>query len=440
MSTPGDTGASPAPAGGTHGPGSGASPAGRRFPERPPLVRRRDGRWLAGVCSGIAVHLGWPVWVVRLCVVCLAMADYLGVVLYAAMWVLLPDQPPEPEAPGLAAARHADMRRTPRRHRSTQTTVSVAAVVVLCVGLLLLGRAIGFGPGNGFFWPIALAAVGVALVWRQADGPDDAAQADTPRWIAPLVSNARWASVLRMAAGMSMVGAAVWLVAYNQVSGPNLPSVLAVAALTLVGFCVVAAPWINQMRTSLNQAREEKLLADARADMAAHLHDSVLQTLALIQRQADDPKAVSSLARRQERELRSWLYGEAAGPQTFHVALAAAGSEVEDERGVPVEVICIGDAPMSDGLEATIRAAREAMTNAVKHSGAPKVDVYAEVDDEHVEVFVRDRGVGFDLAGIGEDRMGVQRSIIERMERHGGTARVRTAPGEGTEVRLEMSR
>lgn len=425
--------------GAPRGPVTGASPAGRRRPEHPALVRRRDGRWLGGVCMGIAVHLGWPVWVVRLCVVCLAMADYLGVVLYAAMWVLLPDQPPEPEAPGLAAARHADMRRTPR-NPTAQTTVSVMAVLVLCVGLLLLGRAIGFGPGNGFFWPIALAAVGVALVWRQADGSDDAAAEDTPRWLAPLVSGARWASVLRMAAGMSMVGAAVWLVAYSQVSGPNLPSVLAVAALTLVGFCVVAAPWFNQMRSSLNQAREEKLLADARADMAAHLHDSVLQTLALIQRQADDPKAVSQLARRQERELRSWLYGEAAGPQTFHAALVTAGNEVEDERGVPIEVICIGDAPMSDGLEATIRAAREAMTNAVKHSGAAKVDVYAEVDDEHVEVFVRDRGVGFDLASIGEDRMGVQRSIIERMERHGGTARVRTAPGEGTEVRLEMSR
>jgi signal transduction histidine kinase len=174
--------------------------------------------------------------------------------------------------------------------------------------------------------------------------------------------------------------------------------------------------------------------------MAAHLHDSVLQTLALIQRHADDPKAVQQLARRQERELRTWLYGDEPKETTFKVALTAAGTEVEDERGIPIEIVVVGDCEASDRVLALVRAAREAMVNAAKHSGADKIDVYAEVDEDTVEVFIRDRGVGFDLDAVGEDRMGVKGSIIDRMARHGGTATVRSSPGDGTEVRLEITR
>jgi len=206
----------------------------------------------------------------------------------------------------------------------------------------------------------------------------------------------------------------------------------------VAGVVIVGAPWLYQLRRSLSDAREEKIVSDARADMAAHLHDSVLQTLALIQRQAEDPKAVASIARRQERELRSWLYDEVTNSTTFRAALATAATEVEDERGVEIEVVCVGDAPLTPDLEAVVRAAREAMMNAAKHSGAPAVDVYAEIEDGVLEVFIRDRGKGFEMEAIGDDRMGVRRSIIERLERHGGSARVRSEPGEGTEVRLEM--
>jgi signal transduction histidine kinase len=173
--------------------------------------------------------------------------------------------------------------------------------------------------------------------------------------------------------------------------------------------------------------------------MAAHLHDSVLQTLALIQRQSEDPKAVQQLARRQERELRTWLYGEEAAESSLKAALIAAAAEVEDERGVPVEVVVVGDSDTSEAVQALVRAAREAMVNAAKHSGADKIDVYAEVFDGVAEVFVRDRGQGFDLDAVAEDRMGVKGSIIDRMVRHGGRAVVRSTPGEGTEVRLEMT-
>ena len=180
--------------------------------------------------------------------------------------------------------------------------------------------------------------------------------------------------------------------------------------------------------------------ADARADMAAHLHDSVLQTLALIQRQSEDPRAVQQIARRQERELRTWLYGEELAGTTLKAALTSAAAEVEDERGVPVELVVVGDAEPSDSLQALVQAAREAMVNAAKHSGADKIDVYAEVADDVVEVFVRDRGRGFDPSAVPEDRMGVQGSIVNRMARHKGTATVRSRPGDGTEVRLEIRR
>ena len=210
--------------------------------------------------------------------------------------------------------------------------------------------------------------------------------------------------------------------------------------LALAGLAIVLAPWLYRSRTALNTARAEKVRADARADMAAHLHDSVLQTLALIQRQADDPKAIQQLARRQERELRTWLYGDELHETTLKAALTAAAVEVEDERGIPVELVMVGDCDTSDPVQSLVRAAREAMVNAAKHSGADKIDVYAEVDEERIEVFVRDRGQGFDLDSVADDRMGVKGSIIDRMARHGGTATVRSTPGDGTEVRLEITR
>ena len=169
-------------------------------------------------------------------------------------------------------------------------------------------------------------------------------------------------------------------------------------------------------------------------------HDSVLQTLALIQKHADDGRTVAKLARAQERDLRGWLYGEDAHPETsVAAALRAAAAEVEDAFGVPVEVVTVGDVAVDEPRRPLVLAAREAMVNAAKHSGAEQVDVFAECTDAQVEVFVRDRGRGFDEASVPEDRLGVRNSIVDRMRRHGGTAAIRTAPGDGTEVRLAMS-
>ncbi|MGB3954507.1 MAG: PspC domain-containing protein [Brooklawnia sp.] len=420
------------------------SPAGRSHPTRPPLYRDRNGAWLGGVASGIARHLGWPAWLIRLCFIGLTLSNILTVAVYGVLWMVLPDTPPDDRPPGLKAASHQGLREEAVGQRRGSNVGRVTAVLMIGFGLVMLAQALGLGIANAVFWPAIVAAIGVALVWLQADAPDDGetGPSGVPQWVAPLLGTRKWSATLRIVLGMGLVGAAVSMMAASQIGVGQLPTVLWVAGLTLAGVGMVAAPWVLRYRRKLDSAREEKLIADTRADMAAHLHDSVLQTLALIQRQSDDPRQVAALARRQERELRNWLYADPSGPETLQAALAAAGGEVEDEHGVPVEVVCVGDIDLDNDLKALVQAAREAMVNAAKHSGAGLIDVYAEVDrdegDPVVQVFVRDRGKGFDLSGIADDRMGVRGSIIRRMERHGGTARVRSAPGEGTEIRLEM--
>lgn len=410
-----------------------------------PLHRNRDEAWLGGVASGIARHLGWPIWLVRLCFVGLTMSSVLAIGVYAALWMLMSDAPAPGQPPGLEAASHQGMReKGEERPRRRSNVGAITALVMMAGGGFMLANSLGLGLAGAFFWPALLAAIGIALVWLQADAPDEQTPTPSgvPQWIAPLLGTKKWASTLRVVMGMGLVGAALSMLAASQIGVDQVPVVLWVAGMTLTGVGVVAAPWVLRYRRKLDAAREEKLIADTRADMAAHLHDSVLQTLALIQRQADDPRQVASLARRQERELRTWLYADQPGPGTLKTALVAAGGEVEDGRGIPVEVVCVGDIDLTPDLRAIVQAAREAMMNAAKHSKADLIDVYAEVDrdceEPLVQVFVRDRGQGFDLDAIADDRMGVRGSIIGRMERHGGTARVRSAPGEGTEIRLEM--
>jgi len=399
-----------------------------------------EGALLGGVCTGLARHLGWPVIVIRIGFVVLTMFQFLGVLAYGALWLLLP---PEPStlAPGLEAASRTGMRQSARPMRRPDWGV-VAALVALGAGLLWIVQTSGLGVRQQIFWPVAFACTGAALVWRQADSAAQKqwrAEAGGRVWLAPFVAKGGWPALVRVIVGLGLVGAAFGLVLAQQGQLAQLPEVLAMTVLALAGVAIVLAPWLHRSRVALNQVRAEKVRADARADMAAHLHDSVLQTLALIQRQAEDPRAVAQLARRQERELRTWLYGDPAAETSLKAALTAAASEVEDERAVPVELVVVGDSETSEAVSALVRAAREAMVNAAKHSGADKIDVYVEVADSSVEVFVRDRGKGFDLDGVADDRMGVRGSIIDRMARHGGKATVRSSPGEGTEVRLEMN-
>lgn len=415
--------------------------------KRPRATRVTEGALLGGVCTGLARHLGWPVMVLRVGFVALALTQFIGVIAYGALWLLMPPEG-QTKAPGLEAASRRGMRKDGtrkegRRRRSHGDWGVLLALLVLGAGLIWIMQISGLLVSQKVFWPVAFACAGAALVWRQADTARQRewrAEAGGRVWLAPLVARGGWPALVRVVIGLSLVGAAFGIVVAQQNQLQHLPDVLAMTTLALAGLAVVAAPWLHRSRTALNEARAAKVRADARADMAAHLHDSVLQTLALIQRQADDPKQVQRLARRQERELRTWLYGEEITETTLNAALAEASAEIEDERGIPVEVITVGDCELNEPLQAMIMAAREAIVNAAKHSGADKIDVYAEVTDELVEIFVRDRGKGFDQDLIDEDRMGVRGSIIGRMTRHGGKARIRSAPGEGTEVRLEMQR
>jgi len=424
-------------------PGSSPEPAPEPQPEpgaEPPrAVRVTEGAMLGGVCTGLARHLGWPVLAIRIAFVALMLFQFIGVLAYGALWLLMPAAPPT-TAPGLESASRAGMRdrAVPRRRVDWGPLVALAA---LGTGLLWLVQVSGLGISERLFWPIAFACAGAALVWRQADSAHQKhwqSEVDGKAWLAPFVARAGWPALVRVIVGLGLVGAAFGLVVAQQNQLSQLPQVLAMSTLALAGLAVVAAPWIHRFRTALNTARAEKVRADERADMAAHLHDSVLQTLALIQRQAEDPRAVTQLARRQERELRTWLYGEELTGTTLRAALTTAAAEVEDERGVPVELVVVGDAEPSETVQALVRATREAVVNAAKHSGADKIDVYAEVGDDLIEVFVRDRGQGFDLDAVPEDRMGVRGSILNRLARHGGKATIRSRPGDGTEVHLEI--
>jgi signal transduction histidine kinase len=271
---------------------------------------------------------------------------------------------------------------------------------------------------------------GVAIVWRQAD------DAQRRRWLDDRGSGA----TARVAAGVGLLvlGVAGFL-ATNVDLVAARDGTLAVVVV-VAGLAITFAPWWWRMLDDLRTERRERIRSQERAEVAAHLHDSVLQTLALIQRHADSPPDVQRLARRQERDLRSWLF-ERDEPDAGNLVAAVRGAarDVEDAHRCSIEVVAVGDAPLDDRLHALVRAVREAMVNAAKFAGVEQVDVFVEIGDGEVEVFVRDTGAGFHPPAVPPDRRGIAESIVGRMARHGGTAVVRSAPGEGTEVELRMA-
>ena len=400
----------------------------------PQLQRDLSQKAIAGVASGIAAHLRLPVLWFRVAFVLLVFFNGLGMFLYGVLWALVPAGERE-EAPGLAGATRASMRpQRVERRIDAGMLFSAGALIAGVLWGMIPGEDTDTGRGMSLFWPFLLAGVGVVLIWVQADGGGLKTGSLGKR------SGSRVrtiASVARLVGGLILVGFGTsWLLA-SQI---GLQTVVAAAVALRAGVAVVMAPWLLRLWSRVRTADRERLRAEARADMAAHLHDSVLQTLALIQRQADDPVRVASLARRQERELRTWLYGEETRAQTLKGALEQLRIDVEERFPIAVEVICVSDMDLDEASMALVQAAREAVMNAAKHSGASRVDVFAEVEPEKVELYIRDRGCGFDEVMIRPDRRGVKESIRARMERHGGTARIRTAPGEGTEVRLELIR
>jgi signal transduction histidine kinase/phage shock protein PspC (stress-responsive transcriptional regulator) len=389
---------------------STAAPPTRR------LYRRPDRGIAGGVATGIAEHIGVPVWVVWIAFVALAGAGGMGIALYGAYLIVVP---PDPAA---------------GRGRFPAWVEYVGAAVAALIAVTIAATSL---PANGLFLPALLACLGGALLWRQAADTDRERLRNLPRSFAG--TSTGWQGRARLLAGAALViGGAILVLAREDVTA--IRDGFLAMVVTAVGLALLTGPWWIRMAGQLSEERTERIRSQERADIAAHLHDSVLQTLALIQRNAGSPREVARLARGQERTLRTLLYGNRAASGQFAAELRAAAAEVEDDYAISVEVVVVGDAPMTDDLAALAGAAREALVNAAKHAGVESVSLYAELEPQQASVFVKDRGVGFDVAAIAGDRQGVRGSIIARMERHGGQALFRSAPGSGTEVELTLPR
>jgi signal transduction histidine kinase len=400
-----------------------------------PLRRDRSTGVLGGVCAGLGRWLGIDPLILRVGFVVAAIAGGTGVLLYAICWALLPAG-----GEGRALMARAIGRR--------ESWMVASGLVLLMLAVLLLFRAWGLWAGDAVVWPLVLATGGGALIWRQSQG---AAVVEPParERARPGGGAGRPRRTLRLARpslGMVALGAALvvgaalvflWL---NGALVPDRDVTLAVLVV-VTAMTLILAPWWLRLARGLTEERAERIRTQERAELAAHLHDSVLQTLALMQKRADEPREVAALARRQERELRAWLNaGSRREPGvSLAAALEAAVAEIEDAHGVPVEVVAVGDRRLDERAEALVGATREAVLNAVKFAPDAAISVYAEVRGDRAEVFVRDRGPGFDLAAIPPDRRGLRESVLGRMERHGGSAEIHTRPGEGTEVELVMS-
>jgi signal transduction histidine kinase/phage shock protein PspC (stress-responsive transcriptional regulator) len=412
-------------------------------PEEPPvrkLYRSADGRLLGGVARGLAGHLGLPVVWVRLVFLGLFFAEGLGTLLYAVFWIVVPlgvgGTATEPRS---LFETSPDGRRRLRKPDKGQIFALIALVIGagIFVGNVNMGRS----QADRYIWPMLLIGAGVVLVWRQADN------ARRARW-SEIGRRRRVLQLARGLAGVALVGLGLAVFTVVRGSAAQLGNVLTGAIAVAAGIALLAGPWLVRMTQDLSEERLMRIRAQERAEVAAHVHDSVLHTLTLIQRSAEDSGEVRRLARAQERELRAWLYkpegrgkDEDDQPTTLAESVKRTAAEVEDYHGVPIEVVVVGDCPLDDGLAAQLQAAREAMVNAAKYGGdGGAVQVFAEVDGRTVFVSVRDRGPGFDLDAVPGDRMGVRESIIGRMQRNGGTARLRSVPGGGTEVELEMER
>ena len=409
--------------------------------ERLPLRRPVHGRRIGGVCLGLAAHLDVPVRLVRAVMLLLTVVGGVGAALYVFWWVTVPSGDPAQVAEDLRPAAMA--RLAPRLRDDTRqvpvTDIGIGMLLVLVAATLVAVRQ---GVQIQWSWvlPTLLLLGGIALAWSQLDAGQRELWRSRAGGRTPV-------SVLRLAGGLTLVGAGVLLlIGQDEPPGVLVRSAVAAVAV-LAGAALALAPWWLRLVSELGDERAARARESERADIAAHLHDSVLQTLALIRARSDQPDEVARMARAQERELREWLYSDRAPAGTsLATALRAVVAEVEDGRmpgqtgAVAIDVVVVGDRVPDDDTRALLQATREALVNAVVH-GRPPVSLYLEVSPGTpgtVEVFVRDRGDGFDLADVPQDRFGVRESIIGRVTRRGGTASVRSDPERGTEVHLTV--
>jgi signal transduction histidine kinase len=388
---------------------------------------------VGGVAAGIAARTGWSVTLIRIAFVITALISGFGLAAYVIAWLFLPDVD---DSPTIGSRAFADTR-----------GVALAAVTasMIIVGLVIVS-VLGIGILSSFSWPVVIGAAGLVLIWRNASTDEQ----DLMRTLAqPLLAaggvsgRSRWRLRVAVACVMLIGG----LVTVSLVKHPvQLLAPLGGVVLVIGAILVLLGPWWIRVLRALLLERQGRVRAEERADIASRVHDSVLQTLALIQRRADNPQQVIQLARAQERELRSWLFdGRAPGSMeglatTFASGVRLIQQDVETQHEIAVEAVTVGDCEIDEDLSALLAAAREATVNAAKWSGAKVVSLFAEVEPTEVSVFIRDRGRGFDPASVPDDRKGLAESVKARMTRRGGSATIKSVLGEGTEVGLTMRR
>ena len=366
---------------------------------------------VAGVAGGLADELGVNDAFVRAAFVSLAMVWGLGVLIYIGLWLTAIDRVDDVEA-------------TPAEPQQ------VLGLGFAFVGLMLLLGVVGWWPSNALVLTVSALSFGLAAVADRNMTNSVTAFFD-PNATQP----GRWrllVGVGLLIGGLAMLSTGV---------GPLLevgPVLLAVA-LTLLGILIAFGPWVTRLARDLGAERRERIRQEERAELAAHLHDSVLQTLALIQR-TDDPARMSILARHQEGELREWLYGNAPveGADLVSTALKGAATRIETDHQIPIDVVTVGDHPVDEPSRALVSAASEALVNAAKHSGSDRLSLFFEAEESQLSVFVTDHGKGFDRSAVPKDRKGITQSIMARVERAGGKVEINSEPGEGTEVILRM--
>ena len=381
--------------------------------------RPREGRIVAGVASGIAAELGVEPMVIRAVLVVLTIAGGWGVLLYLTLW--------------LWSSMAGSATESTNRPKGRSEHHRHAAIGLFTLGVLLLIDRLRLGFADTLVWPTAALALGYLIVWRRSQ-----ADAGGPGSTGGKLK--RWTGV-RIMAGLGMAAGGVTALLALNFNLSDARNVLLGSIVVLAGLALIVGPWIHRMINDLTRERRLRIRSEERTEVAAHLHDSVLQTLALIQRNADDSQAMVQLARRQERELRDWLYGGGGATEaTLRRAIIDLATEVEELHGLPVEVVVVGDfdRDIDESTSALLGATREAVVNAAKHSGASKIDLYAEATDDRIDVFVRDTGSGFEIDAIAEDRRGITESIRGRMSRIGGSCDISSAIGDGTEVELHL--
>ncbi len=384
------------------------------------LSRSTNDRVLTGVAGGVAERIGVESLIVRLAFVVLALAAGLGLVLYVLLFLVSRDAPAES---------------LPARRSTVRQAIAFGLVVL---GVLLLLRQAGLWFGDTLVFPVVLLTLGSAVLWTRGDEDERArwrrAIGRLPEGPQDLVTGR--GHVVRLAVGVALLLAG--LAVFAAAGGVRTNTPLAVVA-TLLGLGVIVGPWLWALFRQLSEERRERIRIEERAEVAAHLHDSVLQTLALIQR-SDDPRAMATLARSQERNLRDWLYRrEGAGDATLlSTAVNEAAAEVERAHQVRIDVVTVGDVRMDEPARALVLAAREAMTNAALHAGVTRLSVYVEATDEGVTAFVRDKGRGFDPGAVASDRHGITDSIQARIARAGGATELVSSDGNGAEVRMTV--